>query len=96
MTPKYKAESSTLHLPRILCLHGGGTNARIFRAQCRALITQLESEYRLVFAQAPFDSHAGPDVLSVYSQWGPFRRWLRWRAEDMLIRPKDAVSEINK
>ncbi|MCJ1294401.1 hypothetical protein MMC34_005959 [Xylographa carneopallida] len=87
---------STTHLPRILCLHGGGTNARIFRAQCRGLVAQLKSEYRLVFAQAPFASQAGSDVLSVYSQWGPFRRWLRWRPEDPTIRAEDAVKELDQ
>lgn len=96
MTFRVHVEDSTLHMPRILCLHGGGTNARIFRAQCRTLIAQLKSEYRLVFAQGPFDSWAGSDVLSVYSKWGPFRRWLRWRPYDPIIRPEDAVDEINK
>ncbi len=96
MNQGVQVEDSTLHLPRILCLHGGGTNARIFRAQCRALVVQLKSEYRLVFAQGPSDSWAGPDVLSVYSRWGPFRRWLRWRPHDPIIRPEDAVDEINK
>ncbi|RYP54697.1 hypothetical protein DL769_010302 [Monosporascus sp. CRB-8-3] len=90
------ADNSTLHLPRILCLHGGGTNARIFRAQCRGLVKELRSEFRFVFAQAPFPSHAGSDVLSVYSQWGPFRRWLRWRPEHPEIRPEDVVRELDR
>ncbi|KAK0713574.1 serine hydrolase-domain-containing protein [Lasiosphaeria miniovina] len=67
---------STLYLPRILCLHGGGSNARIFRAQCRALRSQLTPTFRLVFADAPFFSDPGPDVESVYASWGPFRSWL--------------------
>ncbi|KAF7165711.1 hypothetical protein CNMCM5623_009811 [Aspergillus felis] len=85
-----------LHLPRILCLHGGGTNARIFRAQCRALVNHLRTEYRFVFAQAPFASNCGSDVLAVYSQWGPFRRWLRWRREHPEIAPQDAVAAIDE
>ena len=88
-------EDSTLHLPRILCLHGGGTNARIFRAQCRGLITQLKSEFRLVYAEAPFASQAGPDVMSVYSRWGPFKRWLRWRPEHPEISAEDTVRNID-
>ncbi|KAL4978404.1 serine hydrolase FSH [Aspergillus desertorum] len=64
------------HLPRILCLHGGGTNARIFTAQCRALRRQLADNYRLVFADAPFLTSPGPDVTSVYGEWGPFRSWV--------------------
>ncbi|KAM4057348.1 serine hydrolase (FSH1) domain-containing protein [Hirsutella rhossiliensis] len=67
----------TLHLPRILCLHGGGTNARIFRMQCRAFKYHLGREFRFIFAQAPFPSKPGPDVTSVYSNYGPFRAWIR-------------------
>ncbi|KAL6233346.1 hypothetical protein BDW75DRAFT_242146 [Aspergillus navahoensis] len=65
-----------LDLPRILCLHGGGTNSRIFRAQCRVLHAQLKKSFRLVFADAPWISKPGPDVESVYADWGPFRSWL--------------------
>ncbi|KAL1642555.1 hypothetical protein SLS58_005323 [Diplodia intermedia] len=73
---------STLHLPRILCLHGGGTNARIFRAQCRSISGLLQPHFRLVFAEAPFVSRAGPDVLSVYSDWGPFKAWFQWHPDE--------------
>lgn len=69
-------EASTLHHPRILCLHGGGTNARIFHMQCRSLAHQLKSQFRLVFAEAPFSATAGPDVLTVYAECGPFKRWV--------------------
>lgn len=65
-----------LDLPRILCLHGGGTNARIFRSQCRVLSTHLKGKIRLVFAEAPLQCYAGPDVLSVYKEWGPFKSWI--------------------
>lgn len=67
----------TLHLPRIMCLHGGGTNARIFRAQCRVILTRLQPDFRLVFADAPWLSIPGPDVEYVYGEWGPFRSWLK-------------------
>ena len=66
----------TLHRPRILCLHGGGTNERIFRAQCRALEKALKPYFRFCYAQAPFRSNPGPDVTSVYESFGPFRAWL--------------------
>ena len=69
-------EDPTLSLPRILCLHGGGTNSRIFRAQCRVIVAHLKSRFRFCFAEAPIPSHAGPDVLSVYKNLGPFRAWL--------------------
>ncbi|KAL4945214.1 serine hydrolase FSH [Aspergillus oleicola] len=69
--------SSNSHLPRILCLHGGGTNATIFSAQCRSLSSELQGQFRLIFANAPFYSGPGPDVESVYANWGPFRSWVR-------------------
>ncbi|KAJ9148360.1 Esterase [Pleurostoma richardsiae] len=70
------AETSDLSLPRILCLHGGGSNARIFRAQCRVITSHLRGRFRLCFADAPLPSKPGPDVLSVYEGWGPYRAWL--------------------
>ena len=33
--------------------------------------------------------------MAVYSQWGPFRRWLRWRPEHPEIKPEDVVREID-
>lgn len=69
-------DQSSLNLPRILCLHGGGTNARIFRAQCRVLEAHLKSRFRLVYPNAPFPAQPGADVLSVYAEWGPFRKWI--------------------
>ncbi|KAK2068189.1 hypothetical protein P8C59_002846 [Phyllachora maydis] len=75
--PSAGADDKTLHLPRLLCLHGGGTNARIFQAQCRVLRAHLAPHLRLVFADAPYLwARPGPDVLSVYADWGPFRGWL--------------------
>ena len=91
-----ETEDRTLHLPRILCLHGGGTNARIFRAQCRVLIAELRSKFRLCFAEAPFPSQPGPDVVSVYNQYGPFRRWLRSGLEHPRIDPEAAVCMIEQ
>ncbi|KAL4997565.1 serine hydrolase FSH [Aspergillus recurvatus] len=75
--PPSHVVDGTLPLPRILCLHGGGTNAKIFRAQCRTLRPQLSNHFRLVFADAPFLSGPGPDVESVFAEWGPFRSWAR-------------------
>ncbi|OCL02956.1 hypothetical protein AOQ84DRAFT_420951 [Glonium stellatum] len=89
-------EDPSLHLPRILCLHGGGTNAKIFRTQCRVLRAHLKSAFRLCFADAPFYSQAGPDVTSVYKEYGPFRRWLRWKPEHPEIEAATAVRCIEK
>lgn len=65
-----------LSLPRILCLHGGGSNARIFRAQCRVITSYLRGRFRFCFVDGPLLSKPGPDVLSVYEAWGPFRAWI--------------------
>ncbi|KAK6953343.1 hypothetical protein Daesc_005646 [Daldinia eschscholtzii] len=90
-----KGEDATLHLPRILCLHGGGTNARIFRAQCRVVSRTLEPYFRMVYAEAPYESGAGPDVLSVYAEHGPFKRWLRWLPEHPEIDDDRAIADVN-
>lgn len=69
-------DPSTLHLPRLLMLHGGGTNSRIFHMQCRSLDYHLKAHFRTVFVEAPLPSTAGPDVLTVYAECGPFKRWV--------------------
>ncbi|KAK3311074.1 serine hydrolase FSH [Chaetomium strumarium] len=69
-------EAASLRLPRILCLHGGGTNAAIFRIQCRVLQKRLAPHFRFVFADAPISSPPGPGVEPVFSELGPFRSWL--------------------
>ncbi|KAH8799824.1 serine hydrolase FSH [Xylogone sp. PMI_703] len=90
LTPK---SDPTLHLPRIICLHGGGTNARIFQMQCRVLKAHLSSFFRFVFVDAPFFSTPGPDVELVYSLWGPFRSWLRPKAGFSLASANEVVVE---
>ncbi|WYZ38373.1 hypothetical protein EsH8_III_000287 [Colletotrichum jinshuiense] len=70
------SSDASLALPRILCLHGGGTNARIFKAQCRGIRAALAKDFRLIFAEAPYTSVPGPDVTSVYGEWGPFKSWV--------------------
>ncbi|MCJ1386711.1 hypothetical protein MMC17_009837 [Xylographa soralifera] len=74
--PSLRDQDQTLHLPRILCLHGGGSNARIFRTQCRVLRARLAPYFRLIFVDAPYFSGPGPDVVSVYAECGPFRSWI--------------------
>ncbi|KAL4752264.1 hypothetical protein BDW72DRAFT_212143 [Aspergillus terricola var. indicus] len=84
-----------LHLPRILCLHGGGTNARIFRMQCRVLERSLRSTFRFVYAEAPFAAQPGSDVTSVYKDHGPFKAWLRCTAADPDRSAQEVVKKIN-
>ena len=87
-------DDHSLHLPRILCLHGGGSNARIFRAQCRALRAELSHAFRFVFADAPFPSEPGPDVTSVFKNFGPYRRWLRSGPHQSYIPAREAVEKL--
>ena len=69
------AESSD-HLPRLLCLHGGGTSAMIFKIQTRRLQWALRSTFKFVFADGPFESGPGPGVLPAFADCEPFFRWL--------------------
>ncbi|KXS94997.1 hypothetical protein AC578_1522 [Pseudocercospora eumusae] len=88
-------ESASLHLPRILCLHGGGTNANIFSMQCRVLKRHLSSHFRLVFAEGPFSTRPGSDVTSVYGKHGPFKAWLRTWPEDPWRSAEDITEHID-
>ncbi|KAG5951530.1 hypothetical protein E4U53_002897 [Claviceps sorghi] len=70
-----------LHLPRILCLHGGGANAHVFRLQCRGLFRVLGDSFRFVFPDAPYYSPPDPSIVPAYAHLQPFRRWLRWQQD---------------
>ncbi len=85
-----------LSLPRILCLHGGGTNANIFKIQCRKIAEDLKEEYRLVYVEAPFSSEPGPDVIEVFSKSGPFKRWLRFGPSHPALEPQAAVARLDQ
>ncbi len=86
----------TFSLPRILCLHGGGTNASIFKIQCRKIAEDLKGEYRLVYVEAPFPSEAGPDVMQVFAKAGPFKRWLRFGPAHPAITAQKAVTRLDQ
>ncbi|KAF2152732.1 hypothetical protein K461DRAFT_214343, partial [Myriangium duriaei CBS 260.36] len=83
-------------LPKILCLHGGGTNAAIFHRQMRCIIRSLSSHFTFVFVDAPHPSPAGPDVLSVYKDWGPFRQWLQWHPQWPLVDGQDDIKAAER
>ncbi|OXV05517.1 hypothetical protein Egran_06715 [Elaphomyces granulatus] len=91
-----KVDDPTLHLPRILCLHGGGANARIFRTQCRVLRSQLESKFRLCFVEGPFSSQPGQDVVPVYKNYAPFRRWIRWLPSHPQVEANIVIDRIDE
>lgn len=85
-----------LHLPRILCLHGGGVNAEAFRLQCRGLFRSLNGTFRLVFPDAPYLSPADPGVMPTYAHLQPFRRWLRWEIEQENPGPEAICGDIDR
>ena len=90
-----EADDVTLHLPRILCLHGGGVNAKVFKAQCRVVISQLRGMFRLCFVDGPFICGPGPGIIPVYKDHGPFRRWQRWLPEHPEVDAKTVIEEID-
>lgn len=90
--PPTKPDST--HLPRLLCLHGGGVNALIFETQSRSLIRHLQHSFRLVWADGPFLCDPHSDVIHVYGSYGPFRRWLRWLPEHAEIDEESCIEEI--
>ncbi|KAM7202180.1 citrinin biosynthesis oxidoreductase CtnB [Rhypophila sp. PSN 637] len=94
MSPEEKAEDATLALPRILCLHGGGVNAKVFGWQCRSIIRVLTPYFRLVFADGPFECHPHPDIVPVYGEHGPFYRWLRWMDRHEPVPAHEACKSI--
>lgn len=73
---QFKAPLPALQRPRILCLHGGGANSRIFHISCRVLEAQLQNYARLVYADGPFFAPPGPLITGIFAEWGPFRSWL--------------------
>jgi predicted esterase len=67
---------TTSKLPKILCLHGSGTNGGIFRIQAIRLTRLLSSHFQFVYAEGFMDSKAGPGVEPFFEGMGPYKRWL--------------------
>lgn len=68
----------------------------VFQSQCRALSHDLSPHFRLLYANGPFPSAAGPDVTTVYGDSGPFRRWFRWLPEHPQVEPWSAIRSIQE
>ncbi|KAK3368765.1 serine hydrolase FSH [Podospora didyma] len=77
--------------PKLLFLHGGGTNANIFRVQSRRLAALLKPHFELVYLNAILESRAGPGVLAFFEDAGPYREWLR----DLIPGAEDADESTN-
>lgn len=88
------AVSDNLSLPRILCLHGGGVTSQVFRLQCRAIIAELATTFRLVFIDGPYLSDPHKDIVAVYGNLGPFYTWLPWHDDQPDLPPSTAAGDI--
>ncbi|KAJ5177734.1 Serine hydrolase FSH [Penicillium coprophilum] len=53
-------------MPRILCLHGHGTSASIFKSQTAAFRSKLDESYVFDFIDAPFHSQSAPGIKTIY------------------------------
>lgn len=53
-------------MPRILCLHGHGTSASIFKSQTAAFRSKLPDTYTFDFVDAPFTSPGAPGITAIY------------------------------
>ncbi|KAG4413302.1 hypothetical protein IFR04_013562 [Cadophora malorum] len=82
-------------LPKVLCLHGSGTNIDIFQIQSRKLRGHLKDQFRFVFINAPFSSPPGPGVLPFFDSDDDFFAWIpqRRRSRKPLARRIDLGKE---
>lgn len=63
------------NMPVILCLHGAGSSAAIFRFQTSRLRAELPEDYEFVYIDGPLVSSPGPGMLPVFADAGPFYVW---------------------
>lgn len=85
------AANTSPRLPRILCLHGGGTSAMIFKIQTMKLASILRHHFHLVFVDAPFPCPAGREVLPVFEDCGPYYRWTPVKEGDDVARVRTVL-----
>lgn len=72
-------EPTNADLPAILCIHGGGSNATVFKIQARRLYWRLGSRFRFVFVQGPIEGEPGWEMLPTFEPLAPFYRWVSTR-----------------
>ncbi|KAL1838453.1 hypothetical protein VTJ49DRAFT_2650 [Mycothermus thermophilus] len=66
----------TMGKPKVVFLHGSGTNADIFRLQARKLHALLEPHFHLIYLNAPIPCPPGPGVLPFFEGCDPYLAWL--------------------
>ncbi|KAI9642735.1 hypothetical protein NHQ30_008466 [Ciborinia camelliae] len=62
-------------MPRVLCLHGMGSSARIFESQTAGFRDLLSEDYDFDFLDAPTICNADPGLKDIYP--GPYRCWYK-------------------
>ena len=80
--------------PRILCLHGSGASAQIFKIQMRYFIQSLVHDFQFVFVDGPWLSDMHEDLKLVYSDMGPCYRWANWSQHHHPINDSSAIKEV--
>ncbi|KAL6237884.1 hypothetical protein BDW75DRAFT_202930 [Aspergillus navahoensis] len=63
-------------MPKILCLHGHGTSAHIFKSQTASFRRTLPASYVFDFISAPFPSPPAPGIKAIYPD-SPTYTWFR-------------------
>ncbi|KAL4745377.1 serine hydrolase FSH [Aspergillus terricola var. indicus] len=63
-------------MPKILCLHGHGTSAHIFKSQTASFRRTLPHSYAFDFISAPFPSPPAPGIKAIYPD-SPTYTWFR-------------------
>ncbi|KAL4881795.1 serine hydrolase FSH [Aspergillus karnatakaensis] len=61
-------------MPKILCLHGHGTSAAIFKSQTASFRAHLPSRYTFTFIDAPHPSAPAPGIKAIYPDY-PTYTW---------------------
>ncbi|KAK2813667.1 hypothetical protein FQN50_000065 [Emmonsiellopsis sp. PD_5] len=62
-------------MPKILCLHGHGTSAAIFKSQTAAFRSKLDATYIFDFIDAPFPSRGAPGIDAIYKTTPKYTWW---------------------
>lgn len=79
----------------LLCIHGAGGSAAVFRVQLAKLSAALRNDFQLVYVTAPFPSDAGPGVLPLFQDMGPFYTWFTKNDGKRSGNTNDANEESN-
>ena len=84
-----------MSLPDILCLHGSGVNATVFKFQTQVFRNLLSKTFDFVFLDAPFERAAGDGVLPFFDGCEPFFRW-KSKSDDNIFTHEEVEPEVKK